>query len=80
MFLLPAALLSGIMTPIRSMPEWLQPLTLLNPMRHYAEVLRGSLLRGAGLVELAVPLSALALMGVLILGYSALRFRAALMK
>ena len=80
MFLLPAALLSGIMTPIRSMPEWMQPLTLANPMRHYAEVLRGSLLRGAGLTELAVPLSVLALMGALIFGFAAVRFRAALMK
>jgi len=80
MFLLPAALLSGIMTPIRSMPQWLQPLTLINPMRHYAEVLRGSLLRGAGLVDLIEPLSALALMGALIFGYAAVRFRAALMK
>lgn len=80
MFLLPATLLSGIMTPVRSMPEWLQPLTLLNPMRHYAEVLRGSLLRGAGLTDLVLPLSALALMGALIFGFAAVRFRAALMK
>ncbi|MBX3273804.1 MAG: ABC transporter permease [Sandaracinaceae bacterium] len=80
LFMLPAALLSGIMTPIRSMPEWLQPLTLVNPLRHYAEVLRGSLLRGAGLEALAEPLAILAVMGLVVFGYASLRFRAAMMK
>ena len=55
LFMLPAALLSGIMTPIQSMPEELQLFTLINPLRHYAEILRGSLLRGAGFVDLAPP-------------------------
>lgn len=36
-FILPAMLLSGFMSPVASMPAWLQPLTLLNPMRHYVE-------------------------------------------
>lgn len=80
LFLLPAALLSGIMTPIRSMPEWLQPFTLINPLRHYAEILRGSLLRGAGFDDLVQPIAILAVMGALIFGFSSLRFRAVTMK
>ncbi len=75
LFMLPAALLSGIMTPIRSMPEWLQPFTLANPLRHYAEVLRGVLLRGAGFEELSFQLVVLAAMGAFVFGFAAIRFR-----
>ncbi len=75
LFLLPAALLSGIMTPVHSMPRWLQPITLVNPLRHYAEIMRGSLLRGAGWQELAPQLLTLAVMGVVVFTFASLRFR-----
>lgn len=75
LFLLPASLLSGIMTPIQSMPSWLQPVTLLNPVRHYAEIMRGSLLRDAGFAELSTQLFALALMGTVVFTFASLRFR-----
>lgn len=75
LFMLPAALLSGIMTPIRSMPEWLQPLTLVNPLRHYAEVMRGVLLRGAGFEELYPQLLVLAVIGIAIFTLATARFR-----
>lgn len=75
LFMLPAALLSGIMTPVRSMPSWLAPWTLLNPLRHYAEILRGVLLRGATFSDLSRQLLALTLMGLVICSVAALRFR-----
>ena len=49
LFVMPAILLSGVMTPIRAMPGWLQAITCLNPVRYYAEVMRTTLLRGARL-------------------------------
>lgn len=75
LFMLPAALLSGIMTPVRSMPDWMQPVTLVNPLRHYAEVLRGTLLRGAGPAELGTQLLALSVIGILVFGFATWRFR-----
>lgn len=75
LFMLPAALLSGIMTPIQSMPDWLRPLTAINPVRHYVEVTRGTLLRGAGFPELSTELALLALMGVGVFAFASLRFR-----
>jgi ABC-2 type transport system permease protein len=75
LFMLPAALLSGIMTPVRSMPGWLVPLTLANPLRHYAEILRGVLLRGADAHDLRAQLLALLLMGLAICSVAAFRFR-----
>jgi ABC-2 type transport system permease protein len=75
LFMLPAALLSGIMTPVRSMPPWLSPLTLANPLRHYAEILRAVLLRGADSSQLLPQLATLALMGIALSTYAAIRFR-----
>jgi ABC-2 type transport system permease protein len=75
LFIMPAVLLSGVVSPIRSMPGWLQTLTLLNPVRHYAEVMRSCLLRGAGFADLAVPLGALALIGGAVFTAAVLRFR-----
>lgn len=75
MFVMPAILLSGIMTPIRSMPAWLQAITLVNPLRHFAEVIRGVLLRGAGLDDLWFQLAMLAVIGASVMGLAAVRFR-----
>ncbi len=75
LFLLPAALLSGIMTPVRSMPQWLQLVTLINPVRHFAEVTRGVLLRDAGFDELGTQLIALVLSSTLVIAFASFRFR-----
>lgn len=75
LFMLPAVLLSGVMSPIRAMPPWLQAITWLNPVRHYAEVMRSCLLRGAGLADLALPLAALAIIGGAVFLAAVLRFR-----
>jgi ABC-2 type transport system permease protein len=75
LFAMPAILLSGVMTPIRAMPDWLAAITYLNPVRYYVEVLRAVLLKGAGHQELAFELGALATFGVAIVVISTLRFR-----
>lgn len=74
-FMLPAMLLSGFMSPISSMPAWLRPLTMLIPMRHYIEIMRGCLLKGASMRDLAQQMLALTVLGVGILGVSVARFR-----
>lgn len=74
-FMMPAALLSGITTPIRSMPTWLQPLTLINPLRHYTDVLRAVLVRGAELHDVLPQLVTLAGFGVVLATIASLRFK-----
>jgi ABC-2 type transport system permease protein len=74
LFAMPAILLSGVMTPIRAMPDWLQIVTRVNPVRYYVEVMRTTLLRGAGFAELWPQLLALAILGGAILAAATLRF------
>lgn len=72
---LPAILLSGTLTPVASMPLWLQPLTYVNPLRWYVETLRLSLLTGAGLDVVGGRIAILAGMGIVVLTTASLRFR-----
>jgi ABC-2 type transport system permease protein len=75
LFAMPAILLSGVMTPIRAMPTWLQVVTYFNPVRYYIEVLRAILLKGAGIVDLWWRLLALFGFGLALLTIASLRFR-----
>ena len=58
--LLPVFYLSDFMFPIRSMPAALQAVTYAIPARYYVTVLRGTLQKGVGAVELSGALTALA--------------------
>jgi ABC-2 type transport system permease protein len=75
LFVMPAILLSGVMTPIAAMPAWLRIVTYVNPVRYFVEILRANLLKGAGLSDLWWRLLALAGIGCLILVVATLRFR-----
>jgi ABC-2 type transport system permease protein len=75
LFVLPAILLSGVMTPLAAMPRWLQAVTYANPVRYYAEVMRTTLLRGGGFADLWPELAALGGLGAVILLAATARFR-----
>ena len=74
----PLFILSGFSFPIASMPEVLQWLTYLNPLRYYLVVIRGTFLKGVGLDVLWPQMLALAVLGVGLLGLSILRFHKSL--
>ncbi len=48
LFMVPAIVLSGFATPIANMPQAVQYITLLDPLRYFLIILRGSFLEGAG--------------------------------
>jgi drug efflux transport system permease protein len=73
--ILPAMLLSGFMTPIEAMPSWVRPVTYVNPMRYFVEIVRSVLLRGATLQDVAKPLALLTLLAVAVMTAATLRFR-----
>lgn len=50
--LLVVILMSGLFTPISSMPEWAQLITRLNPLRYFMEVMRMVYLKGSGFFDL----------------------------
>ncbi len=75
MLLLPFVFLSGYVFPIDGMPPIFQAISRLIPARYFIEVVRGIVLRGAGLAELWVPVAWLAFYTVAIIGAAVFRFR-----
>jgi len=78
LFLLPALLLSGVMTPLWGIPSWLLPVTKINPVKYYVEIVRGVLLKGSTFQDLSFHLGMLVAMGVLVLAFAAWRFQRSL--
>jgi ABC-2 type transport system permease protein len=74
LFFQPAIILSGFFYPISSMPEVFQWVTLLNPVRHFLEILRVIFLKGEGIVTLWPQYLALALMAAGVLWLAIARF------
>ena len=55
-------LLSGLFTPVRSMPDWAYLTTYINPMHYFADAIRTVFVRGGGLQAIAHQV--LALLGI----------------
>jgi len=73
-FFFPANLLSGFAFPIENMPEIVQWITYLNPLRYFLVIIRGIFLKGVGAEILWPQMVALGALGIIVLGLSALRF------
>ena len=71
--MLPAIFLSGFIFPIRSMPLAVQALTYVVPARYFLAVVRGIILKGAGLGPYLDDLAFLALYAVAVLGIATAR-------
>ena len=76
--LMPTTLLSGMIFPIDSMPDWLRPLTAIVPARWFIVIARGVMLKGAGLAYLWHETLVLAVMAVLLLVAATRSFHARL--
>ena len=74
-FFLPSLLLSGFMFPFRGMPQWAQAVGELLPLTHFLRVVRGILLKGNGLHEIALHLWQIALFAVVALAVGIKRYR-----
>ena len=71
----PLASLSGALNPVEAMPDWLQPLTVLNPIHHFATIVRSAMLKGSGLATLWPNALALAVFTAVLVSLSVWRFR-----
>jgi ABC-2 type transport system permease protein len=68
-------LMSGLFTPVESMPDWAQAVAQANPVKHFVFVMRAVLIKGAGLDTVGRPILGLALGGLAILALAVRRYR-----
>jgi ABC-2 type transport system permease protein len=76
--LFPMAFLSGTTVPVSYMPDLLQWLSYLSPLRYFVEILLGIFLKGVGLRIVWPQILALATLGMALLTISTLRLQRSL--
>jgi ABC-2 type transport system permease protein len=74
-FFLPNILLSGYMFPFRGMPGWAQDIGECLPLTHFLRIVRGILLKGNGIAEIAPDLWPIALFLIVMLAIGIKRYR-----
>lgn len=57
-------LMSGLFTPIESMPEWAQTITWFNPIAWFVEVIRMVMLKGSGFADIWFHFLVITIMGI----------------
>ncbi|HEY5406033.1 MAG TPA: ABC transporter permease, partial [Ginsengibacter sp.] len=68
-------LMSGLFTPIESMPQWAQVITKFNPVTYFIEVMRMVILKGSGLADIKNQMLAIIGFAVFFNGWAILNYR-----
>jgi len=74
-FMLIIILLSGLFTPISSMPRWAQVITSINPLKYFMEVMRAVYLKGSSMKELLPQFFALCGFAVMFNAWAVMSYR-----
>lgn len=74
-FIVVFQLMSGLFTPVASMPHWAQCLTYAIPTRYFIEIMRSVYLKGAGLADLWLQYAALSAFALLSCAVAAMTYR-----
>jgi ABC-2 type transport system permease protein len=73
--LLPSVLLSGFIFPVEAIPIAIRPLSYLLPLTYFLEIIRGIMIKGIGLAELAIPFAALLVFTAIFMTACVFRFQ-----
>ena len=68
-------LMSGLFTPVESMPQWARNLNVVNPIAYFIAMIRMVMLKGSGFQHISRELGILLLYGTAILSLSVWRYR-----
>jgi ABC-2 type transport system permease protein len=68
-------LMSGLFTPIESMPGWARVITWFNPIAYFVEVMRMVMLKGSGWYEIRWHCAAIAGIALAVNGLAVLNYR-----
>jgi ABC-2 type transport system permease protein len=68
-------LLSGLFTPVRSMPDWAQNIATFNPMVYFMDAIRTVYLRGGDFQSISKQVAVLASYAILLDGWAVISYR-----
>jgi ABC-2 type transport system permease protein len=74
-FIIVFVLMSGLFTPIRSMPQWAQNITIFNPLRYFIQAMRNIYMKGNNFSEIAMQTVALSCFATVLNIWAILSYR-----
>jgi len=74
-FMIIFIMMSGLFTPVESMPVWAQKINIINPVAYFIEVMRMVLMKGSGFMDIKRQLISISIYAVLILSFAVWRYR-----
>ena len=74
-FMIVFLMMSGLFTPIESMPDWAQKVNVINPIAYFIRVIRMILLKGSGIYDIIRELAALVIYACIMLSLAVWRYR-----
>ncbi len=74
-FMMVFLLMSGLFTPVESMPLWAQRLDYINPLYYFVKIMRGVILKGAGLIDVFREFVALMIYASIMFSLAIMRYR-----
>ena len=74
-FLIVFIIMSGLFTPVESMPVWAQNLDRINPIYYLIRIIRNVVLKGSGLLDMTRELLSLSLFGIIMFSLAVWRYR-----
>jgi len=74
-FIMIFVLMSGLFTPVASMPDWAQKITIFNPLKYLMQVMRMVYLKGSDITNLFPQLIALSAFAIFFNGWAVLSYK-----
>jgi len=68
-------LMSGLFTPVESMPEWAQKIDYANPLYYFVKIMRSIILKGSNFTDIFNDFAALSIFGISMFGLAIFRYR-----
>jgi len=74
-FMIVFIMMSGLFTPVESMPVWAQKINIINPVAYFIKVMRMVLMKGSGFADIKQQLISISVYAVVILSFAVWRYR-----
>jgi ABC-2 type transport system permease protein len=74
-FMLVMLLISGLFTPINSMPQWAQNIADFNPLKYFIQIMRSVYLKGSSILDLIPQLMAISGFALFLNSWAVLSYR-----
>jgi ABC-2 type transport system permease protein len=68
-------MMSGLFTPIESMPQWVKYVNIVNPIAYFIQIMRMVMLKGSELKDIASPLLSIVIYAIVSLTLAVVRYR-----